>query len=196
MTTIAFLGLGNMGGPMSGNLVTAGHTVRGFDPVPAAREAAADKGVTLFENAAAAVQGGGLAQHDTLAAKRLDARHDRGRIHRRIGIAQERAAGHGILLDEHDPAARFGGFERGLEACGPCPQGANCVGTNVPLALEGYWHAPDNHFTFYKCPEEYWVVAGVLTRSNCGSLEAAAGRHSLLVARRTRVAHRACCPGS
>ncbi|MBJ7401421.1 3-hydroxyisobutyrate dehydrogenase [Mycolicibacterium sp.] len=57
MTTIAFLGLGNMGGPMSGNLITAGHTVRGFDPVPAAREAAADKGVTVLESAAAAVGG-------------------------------------------------------------------------------------------------------------------------------------------
>jgi len=57
MTTIAFLGLGNMGGPMSGNLVDAGHTVRGFDPVPAAREAAAEKGVTVLESAAAAVQG-------------------------------------------------------------------------------------------------------------------------------------------
>jgi len=57
MTTIAFLGLGNMGGPMSGNLVDAGHTVRGFDPVPAARQAAADKGVTVLESASAAVQG-------------------------------------------------------------------------------------------------------------------------------------------
>ena len=57
MTTIAFLGLGNMGGPMSGNLVTAGHTVRGFDPVPAAREAAAERGVTVLESAAAAVGG-------------------------------------------------------------------------------------------------------------------------------------------
>ena len=57
MTTIAFLGLGNMGGPMSGNLVDAGHTVRGFDPVPAARDAAAEKGVTVLESAAAAVQG-------------------------------------------------------------------------------------------------------------------------------------------
>ena len=57
MTTIAFLGLGNMGGPMSGNLVTAGHTVRGFDPMPAARQAAAEKGVTVLESAAAAVGG-------------------------------------------------------------------------------------------------------------------------------------------
>jgi len=57
MSTIAFLGLGNMGGPMSANLVAAGHTVRGFDPVPAARQSAADTGVTVLDNAASAVQG-------------------------------------------------------------------------------------------------------------------------------------------
>ena len=39
MATIAFLGLGNMGGPMAANLVAAGHTVRGFDPVAALRDA-------------------------------------------------------------------------------------------------------------------------------------------------------------
>ncbi|AMO60187.1 3-hydroxyisobutyrate dehydrogenase [Mycolicibacterium phlei] len=57
MTTIAFLGLGNMGGPMAANLVKAGHTVRGFDPVPASRSAAADNGVTPFETGAEAVAG-------------------------------------------------------------------------------------------------------------------------------------------
>ena len=31
MATIAFIGLGNMGGPMAANLVKAGHTVTGFD---------------------------------------------------------------------------------------------------------------------------------------------------------------------
>lgn len=56
-TTIAFLGLGNMGTPMAGNLVNSGYTVRGFDPVPAAREAAAAKGVTVFAGGAEAVQG-------------------------------------------------------------------------------------------------------------------------------------------
>jgi 3-hydroxyisobutyrate dehydrogenase len=55
MTTIAFLGLGNMGGPMAANLVSAGHTVRGFDPVPAASQAAADKGVQVFGSGAEAV---------------------------------------------------------------------------------------------------------------------------------------------
>ena len=58
MTTIAFLGLGNMGGPMAANLVAAGHTVRGFDPVPAATAAAADKGVQLFGSGAEAVAQG------------------------------------------------------------------------------------------------------------------------------------------
>lgn len=57
MTTVAFLGLGNMGAPMSGNLVNAGYSVLGFDPVPGAREAAADKGVTLSDTGAAAVAG-------------------------------------------------------------------------------------------------------------------------------------------
>lgn len=57
MTSIAFLGLGNMGGPMSANLVAAGHTVRGFDPVPTAAAAAAGNGVTTFDSAAEAVAG-------------------------------------------------------------------------------------------------------------------------------------------
>jgi len=55
MSTIAFLGLGNMGAPMAGNLVNAGHTVRGFDPVPAATAAAADNGATVFDSGAQAV---------------------------------------------------------------------------------------------------------------------------------------------
>ena len=56
MTTIAFLGLGHMGGPMAANLVAAGHTVRGFDPVPAAKEVAASKGAQIFDSAAQAVE--------------------------------------------------------------------------------------------------------------------------------------------
>ena len=57
MTTIAFLGLGNMGGPMAANLVSAGHTVHGFDPVTALKEAAAAKGATVFDAASDAVAG-------------------------------------------------------------------------------------------------------------------------------------------
>src|SRR5246127_2022196 len=57
MSPIAFLGLGNMGAPMSANLVAAGHVVRGFDPVPAAAAAAAAGGATVFDSTADAVAG-------------------------------------------------------------------------------------------------------------------------------------------
>lgn len=60
MTAIAFLGLGNMGAPMGANLVKAGFTVQGFDPVPAARAAAADAGVNVCETAAEAVRDAGV----------------------------------------------------------------------------------------------------------------------------------------
>jgi 3-hydroxyisobutyrate dehydrogenase len=53
---ISFIGLGNMGAPMAANLVKAGHQVTGFDPVPAARDAAAALGVPVAESAAAAVK--------------------------------------------------------------------------------------------------------------------------------------------
>ena len=45
MATIGFLGLGNMGGPMAKNLLQAGHQVTGYDPVPAAMEAAQAAGI-------------------------------------------------------------------------------------------------------------------------------------------------------
>ncbi|WIM87600.1 3-hydroxyisobutyrate dehydrogenase [Candidatus Mycobacterium wuenschmannii] len=57
MSTVAFLGLGHMGGPMSKNLVDAGHTVRGYDPVPAAIEAAKANGVDVLDSGVAAVAG-------------------------------------------------------------------------------------------------------------------------------------------
>jgi 3-hydroxyisobutyrate dehydrogenase len=60
MTAIAFLGLGNMGAPMGANLVKAGYAVQGFDPVPAARAAAADGGVNVCETAAEAVRDAGV----------------------------------------------------------------------------------------------------------------------------------------
>jgi 3-hydroxyisobutyrate dehydrogenase len=53
--TIAFLGLGNMGGPMAANLISAGHAVRGFDPVPAAAAAAAANGANVFDSTVDAV---------------------------------------------------------------------------------------------------------------------------------------------
>jgi 3-hydroxyisobutyrate dehydrogenase len=45
MPEIAFIGLGNMGGPMAANLVRAGHHVSGFDLSAASVQAAAQAGV-------------------------------------------------------------------------------------------------------------------------------------------------------
>ena len=55
MTTIAFIGLGNMGGPMAANLVKAGHEVLGVDLVAALCESAAKDGVAIAANAVEAV---------------------------------------------------------------------------------------------------------------------------------------------
>jgi len=52
MTGIAFIGLGNMGGPMAANLVKAGHEVIGFDLVPASCEAARAAGLAIAGTAA------------------------------------------------------------------------------------------------------------------------------------------------
>ena len=56
MAKIAVIGLGNMGGPMAGNLVKAGHAVSGFDLAPAMVEAARARGVAIAESAADAVR--------------------------------------------------------------------------------------------------------------------------------------------
>ncbi|MBB6368398.1 3-hydroxyisobutyrate dehydrogenase [Xanthomonas sacchari] len=55
MSRIAFIGLGNMGGPMAVNLVRAGHVVRVFDLNPAALAAAAAAGAHAADSAVAAV---------------------------------------------------------------------------------------------------------------------------------------------
>jgi 3-hydroxyisobutyrate dehydrogenase len=57
MTSIAFIGLGNMGNPMAANLVKAGHSVRGFDLVPANLEMAKANGVSVAADAGATVDG-------------------------------------------------------------------------------------------------------------------------------------------
>ncbi|OYU48795.1 MAG: 3-hydroxyisobutyrate dehydrogenase [Rhizobiales bacterium PAR1] len=56
MSTIGFLGLGNMGGPMALNLVKAGHKVLGFDLSAAASKMSADAGVPVATNATDAVR--------------------------------------------------------------------------------------------------------------------------------------------
>src|ERR1700704_1422525 len=57
MTTIAFIGLGNMGGPMAANLVKAGQKVVAFDLVEASRNQAKTDGATIADSAAASVKG-------------------------------------------------------------------------------------------------------------------------------------------
>ena len=49
--TVAFIGLGNMGGPMASNLIKAGHKVTGFDLVPDLCNAAAANGVVIATSA-------------------------------------------------------------------------------------------------------------------------------------------------
>src|SRR3954466_2350834 len=56
MSSIAFIGLGNMGGPMAANLVKAGHHVIGFDLVQALLDQAKADGVAVAATAAAAVK--------------------------------------------------------------------------------------------------------------------------------------------
>ncbi|MGH6679556.1 MAG: 3-hydroxyisobutyrate dehydrogenase [Bradyrhizobium sp.] len=57
MATIAFIGLGNMGGPMAANLVKAGHKVVAFDLVEASRNQAKSDGAVIADSGAAAVKG-------------------------------------------------------------------------------------------------------------------------------------------
>jgi 3-hydroxyisobutyrate dehydrogenase len=56
MAKIAFIGLGNMGGPMAANLVKGQHQVMAFDLSDAAVKAAVDKGASKAASAAEAVK--------------------------------------------------------------------------------------------------------------------------------------------
>ena len=58
--TIAFVGLGSMGLPMAGNLVLAGHAVRGFDRRDAAMDALAARGGSRPADLAVACEGADL----------------------------------------------------------------------------------------------------------------------------------------
>ncbi len=55
MAMIGFIGLGNMGAPMAGNLVKNGHTVKGFDLAPANLGEAVKRGVVAAKSTAEAV---------------------------------------------------------------------------------------------------------------------------------------------
>ena len=58
-SAVAFVGLGNMGGPMARNLIAAGHSVRGFDASESARETAAASGIPVAESLVGALDGAG-----------------------------------------------------------------------------------------------------------------------------------------
>src|ERR1700742_953098 len=57
MASIAFIGLGNMGGPMAANLVKAGHKVIAFDLVAASRDQAEADGAAIAESSVTSVKG-------------------------------------------------------------------------------------------------------------------------------------------
>ena len=57
MNTIAFIGLGNMGGPMAANLIKAGFNVRVFDLVEANVAQLAEQGAYAAQSAEDAIQG-------------------------------------------------------------------------------------------------------------------------------------------
>ena len=57
---VAFIGLGNMGGPMAANLVKAGYQVTGFDLSPESCETAAGNGISVSASAVEAVKEAGV----------------------------------------------------------------------------------------------------------------------------------------
>src|SRR6201995_413698 len=57
MATIAFIGLGNMGGPMAANLVKGGHKVVAFDLVASSRDQAKADGAGIADSSVASVKG-------------------------------------------------------------------------------------------------------------------------------------------
>lgn len=57
MAVVAWIGLGNMGGPMTANMVKAGHTVRGFDLSAEALATAVGQGAAPADSIADAVSG-------------------------------------------------------------------------------------------------------------------------------------------
>ncbi len=57
MSNIAFIGLGNMGGPMAANLMAAGHSLTVFDLSEVAMRALAEKGARCASSALEAIEG-------------------------------------------------------------------------------------------------------------------------------------------
>lgn len=60
MSTIGFIGLGNMGAPMAANLARAGHAVRGFDLAAAAVDAVGESRIAIARSPADAAAGAAM----------------------------------------------------------------------------------------------------------------------------------------
>ncbi len=73
MSTIGFIGLGNMGGPMAKNLLNAGHQVQVFDLVEASMASVVAEGGTDNKSAADAVRGADLVISMLPASKHVEA---------------------------------------------------------------------------------------------------------------------------
>jgi len=93
MARIGFLGLGNMGGPMAANLLKAGHTVRGFDPVAAARERLAAAGGAPAGSIAEAV-----GEAEVVISMLPEGRHVRAAYLEPAGVLEAAPAG-ALLID-------------------------------------------------------------------------------------------------
>jgi 3-hydroxyisobutyrate dehydrogenase len=93
MARIGFLGLGNMGGPMAANLLKAGHAVRGFDPVAAARERLAAAGGAPAGSIAEAVR-----EAEVVISMLPEGRHVRAAYLEPGGVLEAALAG-ALLID-------------------------------------------------------------------------------------------------
>lgn len=73
MAKVAFIGLGNMGGPMAANLVQAGHEVTVFDLSATAMAGLQEQGAQVADSAAAAVAGKAIVVSMLPADKHVEA---------------------------------------------------------------------------------------------------------------------------
>jgi 3-hydroxyisobutyrate dehydrogenase len=90
MTTVGFIGLGNMGAPMAANLAKAGYEVLGFDLAASACAAARTAGLAIAPDAPSCVRGRDVAITMLPAGRHVLA------VHREIVPAMQRGA---LLVD-------------------------------------------------------------------------------------------------
>ena len=95
MAKIAFIGLGNMGGPMAANLVKGQHQVTAFDLSAAALDIAVEKGAAKAASAAEAVKGAEVVVTMLPAGKHVRGVYEKRRVAQRCqGRAADRLLDH------------------------------------------------------------------------------------------------------